>query len=131
MKKKIFKLLIYSAILLPFAVNAQLTDAYTEADRPYKDAWELYLKEKFGAARRGFEAYLGTGKGGENFKQKARKHHWPGSILAVIIIGISDTPRRSRPWKRPTSITYRATRYPNIISNLVTASSTRAITKRP
>ena len=71
MKKKIFKLLIYSAILLPFAVNAQLTDAYTEADRPYKDAWELYLKEKFGAARRGFEAYLGTGKGGENFKTNA------------------------------------------------------------
>ncbi|MFM9007663.1 MAG: hypothetical protein ACKORE_03685, partial [Bacteroidota bacterium] len=71
MKKKIFKLLVYSIITLPFVANAQLTDAFTEGDRPYKDAWELYQKEKFGAARRGFEAYLATGKGAENFKTNA------------------------------------------------------------
>jgi TolA-binding protein len=71
MKKTIFKLLIYSFILVPLSLQAQLTEAFTEADRPYKDAWELYLKEKYGAARREFETYLNSSEGSQHLRTNA------------------------------------------------------------
>ena len=57
------KILIVCCLLLSTLTKAQLTEYFTEADRPYKDAWELYIKEKYSAAKDKFNAYLVADKG--------------------------------------------------------------------
>lgn len=56
-------ILIAICLCLPVRLPAQLTEIFTEADRPLKNGWELYTKEKFGAAKTTFDAYMLTGKG--------------------------------------------------------------------
>lgn len=57
------KALIACLLFFPLRMQAQLTEIFTEADRPYKTGWELYTKEKFGAARTTFDSYIRQGKG--------------------------------------------------------------------
>lgn len=65
------KTLIICLLMIGQSVSAQMTAYFTEADRPYKDAWELYLKEKYSAAREQFDRYLLEGKGTEHNKINA------------------------------------------------------------
>lgn len=60
------KLLIICCLLIANSSFGQLTEFFTDADRPYKEAWELFIKEKYSAAREQFDAYLKGGKGTAN-----------------------------------------------------------------
>lgn len=66
------KLLILCLLITAQSARAQLTAFFTEADRPYKEACELYLKEKYSAAREQFDRYLQDGKGTEHNQINAR-----------------------------------------------------------
>ncbi len=71
MKKIFHKLLIVSCLLVSTSSFAQLTENFTEKDRDYKIAWELYVKEKYSAAKNVFESYLAENKGSEHNKINA------------------------------------------------------------
>ncbi len=49
----------------------QATEIFTEKDRNYKIAWELYIKEKYSAAKQVFDKYLSENKGSEHNKINA------------------------------------------------------------
>ena len=65
------KILIFSLLILCQSARAQLTEVFKEQDRTYKVAWELYIKEKYSAAKESFNAYLEEGKGTEHNKINA------------------------------------------------------------
>lgn len=71
MEKKLIKLLIISAFICSGQVFGQITQAFTEPDAKYQRAWEMYLKEKYGAAKSLFDEYLEEGKGSESFRLNA------------------------------------------------------------
>ncbi|CAN5595944.1 tetratricopeptide repeat protein [soil metagenome] len=60
--KKILCILIVS-IIATISSKAQLTEIYREQDAPYKKAYELFIKEKYSAAKESFDNYLQTGLG--------------------------------------------------------------------
>ena len=70
MIKKCLLLLIFSLLGIA-TINAQLTDIYTEADRPYKTAMELFTKEKYGAAKQLLDQYIIASNGSEQNKINA------------------------------------------------------------
>lgn len=57
------KLLIICCLLLSYSSKAQLTEIYVEEDQVYKNAWELFIKEKYSAAKDEFSLYLKEKKG--------------------------------------------------------------------
>ncbi|MBL7922609.1 MAG: tetratricopeptide repeat protein [Bacteroidia bacterium] len=59
-------ILITGCLILNFGANAQLTEIYREEDKAYKNAWELYIKEKYSAAKEGFGLYLNQKNGSEH-----------------------------------------------------------------
>lgn len=63
MKKNLHILLIASYLTISTGAVAQLTEAFTEKDRDYKIAWELYIKEKYSESAKIFEGYLSEHKG--------------------------------------------------------------------
>lgn len=71
MEKKLFKLLIISAIFWSGQAFGQITQAFTEPDAKYQRAWEMYVKEKYGAAKSLFDDYLQSGKGSDNLRVNA------------------------------------------------------------
>ena len=70
MKHKL-KFLILAGILCTRISFAQHTEFYTEADRDYKTAYELYIKEKYGAAIKLFDNYSASTKGTLPYKINA------------------------------------------------------------
>lgn len=60
--QKIIYILIFN-LLITGRISAQQTEIYTEPDRPYHTAYELFVKEKYSAAREIFDRYIATGKG--------------------------------------------------------------------
>lgn len=65
------KLLIISLLIGCTGAFAQLTQAFTEPDKAYKDAMELFIKEKYGAAKAAFDTYLKEGQGSTPFRANA------------------------------------------------------------
>ncbi|MBK7965469.1 MAG: tetratricopeptide repeat protein [Bacteroidetes bacterium] len=57
------KLLIICCLLLSYSSKAQLTEIFVEEDQVYKSAWELFIKEKYSAAKDEFSQYLKEKKG--------------------------------------------------------------------
>ena len=57
------KLLIICCLILSYSSNAQLTEIFVEEDQVYKNAWELFIKEKYSAAKDEFSQYLEEKKG--------------------------------------------------------------------
>ena len=70
MKHKL-KFLILAGILCTRISFAQHTEFYTEADRDYKTAYELFIKEKYGAAIELFDTYSTSSKGTLPYKINA------------------------------------------------------------
>lgn len=70
MKHKL-KFLILAGILCTRISLAQHTEFYTEADRDYKTAYELFIKEKYGAAIELFDTYSASQKGTLPYKINA------------------------------------------------------------
>jgi len=62
MKHKL-KFLILAGLLCTRISFAQHTEYYTEADKDYKIAYELFIKEKYGAAIELFDTYSAAPKG--------------------------------------------------------------------
>ncbi len=62
MMKKMILLMVFTAFSLNHSF-AQLSEIFHEPDLQYKKAYELYVKEKYGAAREIFDNYLQIGKG--------------------------------------------------------------------
>ena len=62
MKHKL-KFLILAGLLCTRISFAQHTEYYTEADKDYKTAYELFIKEKYGAAIELFDTYSAAPKG--------------------------------------------------------------------
>lgn len=65
------KLLIICCLLLSYSTKAQLTEIYQEGDQSFKNAWELFIKEKYSAAKEGFNQYLKENKGTAHNKVNA------------------------------------------------------------
>ena len=57
------KLLIICCLFLSHNSIAQLTEIFQEEDRLYKNAWELFQKEKYSASKEEFSEYLKAEKG--------------------------------------------------------------------
>jgi TolA-binding protein len=57
------KLLILSVLFFSELTYAQLTEQYREEDRSYKNGRELYVKEKYSAAKNEFKRYLAENRG--------------------------------------------------------------------
>ncbi len=70
MKHKL-KILILAGLLCSRISFAQHTELYTEADKDYKTAYELFIKEKYGAAIDLFDSYSISLKGALPYKINA------------------------------------------------------------
>jgi TolA-binding protein len=61
-----FRYLLIISILIAESLSAQQTEIYKENDRPYKTAYELFIKEKYSAAMELFDNYISDKKGSEH-----------------------------------------------------------------
>ena len=98
MKHKL-KYLIIAGLFCSTISLAQHTEIFNEADRNYKTAHELFIKEKYGAAIEMFDAYLASNKGALPYKINAAYYSAVSSFSPqfFFLAGPKYTPSQALP----------------------------------